>query len=60
MTFDEMIEELRKEDPVFWAEVDKGVEVFLARKDCYGKCGRCVTANVTAVYGKTTVVALNG
>lgn len=45
MTFDEMIEELRKEDPVFWAEVDKGVEVFLARKDCYGKCDRCVWKN---------------
>ena len=30
MTFDEMIEELCKEDPVFWAEVDKGVEAFFA------------------------------
>lgn len=42
MTFDEMMEELRKEDPAFWAEVDRGVSAFLAKKDCFGKCNRCV------------------
>ena len=30
MTFDEMMEKLRREDPEYWAEVDKGVEAFLA------------------------------
>ena len=33
MTFDEMMEELQKEDPEYWEKVEKGAKAFLADEE---------------------------
>ena len=47
MTFDEMMEELKREDQEYWEEVEKGAKAFLADeeadkfKELCGEQGRC-------------------
>ena len=43
MTFDEMMEELQREDPEYWDEVEKGVKAFLAdvEADKYREITHC-------------------
>ena len=33
MTFDEMMEELQREDPEYWEKVEKGAKAFLADEE---------------------------